>query len=347
MLRVKVPHGRRHARAARDVRATSPRRTRAAGVTSRPARTCSSTSSSSSRRPRSCACSRRSASRRARRAATPCATSWAATSPARARKRCSTSRRGPRPPPTSCCATPTRSGCRASSRSTSPAARPTAARRCSTTSASSPPRARSPTAPTEAGFQVFVAGGLGANPHPAQALEDFTAREDLLPTIYACLRTFDHYGNRDNKIRARMKWLVDTMGIDELRERILKERKFLRARARLAGRHPRAGARARRRARRRHARRDQGRHRRGVPVKLLSSDPYERWDEANVVRGIDQAARSARWRTPASATSPTEQFRAPRRHPARLQPRRPHHEPPELRAARPAPRPTCARSTTG
>ena len=77
---------------------------------------------------------------------------------------------------------------------------------------------------------MFVAGGLGANPQPAQALEDFTAQEDLLPTIYACLRTFDHYGNRDNKIRARMKWLVDTLegGVDELRERILKERKFLR-----------------------------------------------------------------------------------------------------------------------
>ncbi len=70
----------------------------------------------------------------------------------------------------------------------------------------------SPTARTEAGFKVFIAGGLGANPHPAQALEDFTAREDLLPTIYSCLRTFDHYGNRDNKIRARMKWLVDSMG---------------------------------------------------------------------------------------------------------------------------------------
>ena len=33
----------------------------------------------------------------------------------------------------------------------------------------------------EPGFQVFVAGGLGANPHPAQALEEFTRREDLLP----------------------------------------------------------------------------------------------------------------------------------------------------------------------
>src|SRR3954451_21342630 len=81
----------------------------------------------------------------------------------------------------------------------------------------------------EPGFRVFVAGGLGANPHAAQALEEFTPREELLPTIEAILRTFDHYGNRDNKIRARMKWLVDTMGIEELRERIIKERKFLRA----------------------------------------------------------------------------------------------------------------------
>src|SRR5258708_11048327 len=65
----------------------------------------------------------------------------------------------------------------------------------------------------EPGFKVFIAGGLGANPHPAQALEEFTPREELLPTIYSCLRTFDHYGNRDNKIRARMKWLRDSVGI--------------------------------------------------------------------------------------------------------------------------------------
>ena len=33
------------------------------------------------------------------------------------------------------------------------------------------------TGSTEAGFRVFVAGGLGANPHPALALEEFTPRE--------------------------------------------------------------------------------------------------------------------------------------------------------------------------
>ena len=84
-----------------------------------------------------------------------------------------------------------------------------------------------PDGTVEPGFRVFFAGGLGANPRPAQALEEFTSREHLLPTIEAILRTFDHYGFRDNKLRARMKWLQDTMGVDELRTRILKERKFL------------------------------------------------------------------------------------------------------------------------
>ncbi len=79
----------------------------------------------------------------------------------------------------------------------------------------------------EPGFRVFFAGGLGANPHPAQALEEFTPREELMPTIEAILRVFDHYGNRDNKLRARMKWLVDTMGWEELQARVLKERRFL------------------------------------------------------------------------------------------------------------------------
>ena len=79
----------------------------------------------------------------------------------------------------------------------------------------------------ETGFRVFIAGGLGTTPHPALALEDFTPREELLPTIEACLRVFDQAGNRDNKLRARMKWLVDTLGFEEVQRRVLTQRKFL------------------------------------------------------------------------------------------------------------------------
>ena len=134
----------------------------------------------------------------------------------------------------------------------------------------------------EPGFKVFIAGGLGANPHPAQALEEFTSREDLLPTIEAILRVQDHHGNRDNKLRARLKWLVDTMGIDELRERIIKERKFLPASATYPGGLPAiveergdapAGVGT--------AVAADG----GVPVELLGTDPFRKWELANVVRG--------------------------------------------------------------
>ena len=79
----------------------------------------------------------------------------------------------------------------------------------------------------ERGFRVYVAGGLGANPHPALALEEFTRREDLLPTLEAILRVFDQAGNRDNKLRARMKWVVDTLGFEEVQRRVLKIRHLL------------------------------------------------------------------------------------------------------------------------
>jgi sulfite reductase beta subunit-like hemoprotein len=162
-----------------------------------------------------------------------------------------------------------------------------------------------PDGTTEPGFRVFLAGGLGANPFPAQALEEFTSRDDLLATVEAILRTFDHYGNRDNKLRARMKWLVDTMGIDELRERILKERKFLRASAtwpggvpalvEASGDAPAGGGGA--------VAADGG-----VQVTLNGLDPFRRWDMANVVRGRTNGTVSAYAHAPLGDLT-TEQLR--------------------------------------
>ncbi len=148
----------------------------------------------------------------------------------------------------------------------------------------------------EPGFRVFMAGGLGANPHPAIALEEFTSREDLLPTIEAILRVQDHHGNRDNKLRARLKWLVDTMGADELRERILKERRFLPASATWPGGIPAIVA-------------EQGDAPAGMgtsvsadggligsgatPVQFKGLTPLQQWDTANVVRGRANGTVSA------------------------------------------------------
>ncbi|MEY2478063.1 MAG: ferredoxin-nitrite reductase, partial [Actinomycetota bacterium] len=145
----------------------------------------------------------------------------------------------------------------------------------------------------EDGFRVFVAGGLGANPHPAQALEDFTPKEELLPTCEAILRVFDHYGNRDNKLRARLKWLVDTIGMDDLRAKILKERKLLIGSTTWAYGIPQYVQ--------EHGDAPAGISTeimptamgQGTPVKLTKLDAYGRWDDANVVRGVAKGTVSA------------------------------------------------------
>ncbi|MEO7430087.1 MAG: nitrite/sulfite reductase [Acidimicrobiales bacterium] len=145
----------------------------------------------------------------------------------------------------------------------------------------------------EAGFRVFVAGGLGANPHPALALEEFTPREELMATLEAILRVFSNHGNRDNKLRARMKWLVDTMGWDEVQARVLKERKLLVASSTWPGGIPEAV----RKAGDAPAGLGQGATPtpigQGTPVTLRRSDPYTAWDDANVIRGVAKGTVSA------------------------------------------------------
>ena len=146
----------------------------------------------------------------------------------------------------------------------------------------------------ESGFRVYIAGGLGANPHPALALEDFTSREELLPTIEALLRVFDQTGNRDNKLRARMKWLVDTLGFDELQAPGARDSSALAGVVDLAGRHPRCRRGARRRTGRCLGR--SGAHGRWVRARRSHCEPAtrkDRWDQANVVRGIASGRVSA------------------------------------------------------
>ncbi len=145
----------------------------------------------------------------------------------------------------------------------------------------------------EHGFRVYVAGGLGTTPFPALALEDFTPREDLLATIESVLRVFDQTGNRDNKLRARMKWVVDQLGIDEVRRRVMATRKLLPASATWPGGIPDVVL----------ERGDDPAgtlpvaaptpvgH--GVPVTIGRGSPYDRWEAANVVRGVAAGTVSA------------------------------------------------------
>ena len=145
----------------------------------------------------------------------------------------------------------------------------------------------------ESGFRVYIAGGLGATPHPALALEEFTSREDLLPTVEAALRVFDQTGNRDNKLRARMKWVVDQLGIDEVRRRVIKIRHTLPASSSWPGGIP---------AEVRHAGdTPAGRMTEGevsqvgqsTLINFTSSDPFRRWENASVIRGAANGTVSA------------------------------------------------------
>jgi sulfite reductase beta subunit-like hemoprotein/uncharacterized protein (UPF0332 family) len=77
------------------------------------------------------------------------------------------------------------------------------------------------------GFRVFLAGGLGATPHLAQLYTDFLPAEEIFNLAASILRLFDRYGERKARMKARMKFLVQSMGwesfvsaLNEERERV-------------------------------------------------------------------------------------------------------------------------------
>ncbi|MBI4512139.1 MAG: nitrite/sulfite reductase, partial [Deltaproteobacteria bacterium] len=62
------------------------------------------------------------------------------------------------------------------------------------------------------GFQVKVAGGLSTTPEDAHELYDFVPADELIPVIEAVLALFNKHGNRQNKSRARLKYVVRKVG---------------------------------------------------------------------------------------------------------------------------------------
>ncbi len=75
------------------------------------------------------------------------------------------------------------------------------------------------------GFSVYVGGGLGSTPFPAQLLEEFCPVEQYLATAEAVIRLFDRNGERKDKNRARIKYLVAKWGIETFRAEFLSERR--------------------------------------------------------------------------------------------------------------------------
>ena len=80
---------------------------------------------------------------------------------------------------------------------------------------------------TRRGFAFYVGGGLGAVPHQAQLLDEFVAEEEILPLAQAVCRVFARLGEKKNRARARLKFLVAKLGIEEFRKLVLEERAIL------------------------------------------------------------------------------------------------------------------------
>ena len=77
------------------------------------------------------------------------------------------------------------------------------------------------------GFETYVGGGLGAVPHQAKLFEKFLPEEELMPLAQAISRVFARLGEKKNRARARIKFLVTQLGLDKFKQLVLEERASL------------------------------------------------------------------------------------------------------------------------
>ena len=79
------------------------------------------------------------------------------------------------------------------------------------------------TAAGKVAFDVKVGGGLGRTPVVGVLIREALPEVHLLSYVEAILRTYNRWGRRDNKYKARIKILVRAMGADVFRARVEEE----------------------------------------------------------------------------------------------------------------------------
>jgi sulfite reductase (ferredoxin) len=77
------------------------------------------------------------------------------------------------------------------------------------------------------GFQVYVGGGLGASPSLGHLWTEFMPVEEMIPLSASVIRIFDRFGERKVRMKARMKFLIRKLGMDEFRKKVEEERASL------------------------------------------------------------------------------------------------------------------------
>jgi len=73
------------------------------------------------------------------------------------------------------------------------------------------------------GFKVVIGGGLGSQPMLAVTAYEFLEEQFILPYAEAILRVFDRYGERKNRSKARMKFLLENISFEKMQEMIKEE----------------------------------------------------------------------------------------------------------------------------
>lgn len=77
------------------------------------------------------------------------------------------------------------------------------------------------------GFKVVIGGGLGAQPMLAQPMYEFLPANQVIPVIESVIRVFDRYGERSNRNKARFKYVINKIGLDEVMRLIKEETRAL------------------------------------------------------------------------------------------------------------------------
>jgi sulfite reductase (ferredoxin) len=81
-----------------------------------------------------------------------------------------------------------------------------------------------PDGEAQRGFSVHVGGGLGPVPYQASLLAEFVPEAEMLPVAQAVSRVYARHGEKKNRGRARIKFLVAQWGIEKFRAEIEAER---------------------------------------------------------------------------------------------------------------------------
>src|ERR1700760_1401457 len=75
----------------------------------------------------------------------------------------------------------------------------------------------------ETGYRIYAGGGMGRTPYVGYVVGDFVAKQDLLAFLEAVMRVYNQSGRRDNIYKARIKILVNALGVDEMKTQIARE----------------------------------------------------------------------------------------------------------------------------